>query len=448
MYRFIYQEIKNWSKKAARKPLVIFGARQIGKTFALKYSGENFFNSFHYINLEKSPNLHEIFEYDLNPLRIIEELEKKLKSKINTKTDLVIFDEIQTCPKAITSLKYFCEDMPELALASAGSLLGVKYGEASFPVGKIDLMNMFPMTFMEFLLGLGEEEYYSFIDKWEIGVRIPEFMHKDLFELWKQYLIVGGLPEIVLAYNKLKTNHLDAFNEVRKKQSEIINIHLADIARHCGPVNAMHIERVFSNVPEQLARNIDGNASKFVFKNVIPKLKGFAQLSGALDWLKASNLIIKVLIAKHGEQPIKANTQENHFKLFIYDVGILGALGNLDPINIVDYNYGTYKGYFAENFIAQEFSYEQGRSDQLYGWEENKSELEFIRTIAGRSIPVEVKSGFNTNARSIDVFAKKYNSPLKVIFSANNFSFDKERKVCKIPLYLSSKFAQIISQQV
>ncbi len=437
MRRLIYEQIKTWGLKPKRKPLIVLGARQVGKTYALKYCGEEFFQNYHYVNFEKNISLCEIFDYDLDPLRIIQELERKLKTKVNIKTDLLIFDEIQTCPKAITSLKYFCEDMPELALASAGSLLGVKYGEASFPVGKVDLINMFPMTFTEFLLGLDENEKYEFINAWQWGERIPEFMHKELFDLWKQYLVIGGLPEVISTYNQLKANQIDALTTIREKQSEIINVYMADMAKHCGSVNAMHIERVFSNIPEQLARRLDGNAPKFTFKNVVPKVKGYDQLSGAIDWLRASNLIIKVLIANHGEQPIKAYTEENRFKLFLYDVGILGALGNLDPITMMDYNYGTYKGYIAENFIAQEFSQELGRNDQLYAWEENKSEVEFIRTITGKQIPIEVKSGFNTKARSIDVFAKKYDSPYKIIFSANNFSYNSERKVCKLPIYLA-----------
>ncbi len=440
MYRSLVEKLQAWKLNKDRKPLILFGARQIGKTYLLNEFGEKFFKNYIYINFEKNPQMAEVFEQDLDPTRIVKELEFKFKKPFNKNEDLLIFDEIQAAPKAITSLKYFCEDMPELALCSAGSLLGIKHGESSFPVGKVDLLNMYPMSFAEFLLACDHKDYHDFLENFQRDTRLPDFIHEDLFRFWKIYLAVGGLPAVVSSFAENKEDLNLAFNKVRETQESIINIHLADIAKHCGKVNAMHIERVWNNIPNQLSKTQDGSAAKFKFKGVVPNLKGYSQLVGAIDWLLAAGLAIKVPIINHASLPLKAYVEESQFKLLMYDVGILGALASLDPAAIMDYQYGTYKGFFAENFVAQEFAFSSGRVDRLYSWQEAKSEVEFVREIETKVIPLEVKSGHNTRARSIDVFAKKYQSPYKVIFSANKVKIDSESNTHRYPLYMAYKF--------
>lgn len=256
----------------------------------------------------------------------------------------------------------------------------------------------------------------------------------------KIYFIVGGLPESILTFIEHKENLLNALNKVREKQEVLIKTHLADIAKHSGKENSMHIERIWSNIPSQLAREHDATAPKYKIKGVIPKVKSYSRLTGTIDWLEASGLILRMPIVNSGMLPLKAYSSENTFKLFIYDVGILGALSNLSPGVILNYDYGTYKGYFAENFIAQEFTTSLGTADKLYAWSEAQSELEFVREVNNKAIPIEVKSGWNTRSKSIRVFIEKYNPPYGVIFSARNFGIDKERKLHKYPIYLASKF--------
>lgn len=438
MYRTIIKKLNNWKKSLARKPLILLGARQIGKTYILNEFGNKNFKKVFYINFERDKRFKEIFDIDLNPKRIIQELEFSFKNQINKKEDLLIFDEIQTAPQALTSLKYFCEELPEMAICAAGSFLGIKHGESSFPVGKVDVLNMYPMSFEEFVLATEDLQVHEVIEKWEGNAPLPQIVHEELFHLWKIYLIVGGLPEAVHTYKKNKDELFNSFILVRNLQSEIINIHLADIAKHSGKVNSMHIERLWSNIPSQLAREQNGTAPKFKFKGIIPSVKGYERLVGAIDWLLATGLILKVPIVNSGELPFKAYAKENVFKLFVYDVGILGALSDLSPAVIYDYKYGTYKGYFAENFVAQEFTCSFGRPDKLYAWTEGKSEVEFLREVNKKAVPIEVKSGFNTSSRSLQVFMKKYKSPYGGIFHAGNFK--KGEIIYKYPLYTAYKF--------
>jgi len=238
-----------------------------------------------------------------------------------------------------------------------------------------------------------------------------------------------------------RENKDDLFNSlhlVRQKQKDLIRDYLADIAKHSGKQNAMHIERIWKNVPSQLAREQDGSASKFRFKGVVPGVKSYSRLAGGIDWLDASGLIIKVPIVNSGEIPFSAYTKENYFKLFCFDVGLLGAMSQLPPKAILDYDYGTYKGYFAENIVAQEFRC--AGTDNIYSWRERTAEVEFLREVSGNVLPVEVKSGRITQAKSLKVFAEKYNPKYKTIMSARNLNIDHVKRVHHYPLYLAAHF--------
>ncbi len=440
MKRNIDKQLRQWQKKEKRKPLVLLGARQIGKTHSLKQFGNDNFKNHFYINFERQKEYQQIFEKDLKPQRIISELEILFNQKIDIKTDLIIFDEIQDCPKAITSLKYFCEEVPKLAICAAGSLLGVNLSQSSFPVGKINSINMYPLSFFEFIEAIGEHFLFKYLTEWSNKEDFSEAIHQKTWELWKIYLIVGGLPEAILSYIEYKKNLITALHEVRKCQETLIQTHLADIARHSGKENSMHLERLWSNIPAQLAKEQNGSAPKFKFKGVISNLNSYERMSGTIDWLEAAGLILKVPIVNCGQLPFKAYTEENRFKLFVYDVGILGALSDLNPQLILNYDYGTYKGFYAENFIAQEFSCAEGRRDRLFAWKEGESEVEFLKEVSREVIPVEVKSGNNTRSRSIQIFQNKYNSSYKVIFCAKNFGSNDEKKLNRYPIYMAARF--------
>ena len=225
---------------------------------------------------------------------------------------------------------------------------------------------------------------------------------------------------------------------MRENQDNLLSTYIADIAKHSGKQNAMHIERLWRNVPAQLAREHDGSAGKFKFKGVIPGIKRYSKLAGGIDWLVSAGLIIKARIVNSGQLPFSAHTTENTFKLYVFDAGLLGALSDLPPKSIIEYEYGSYKGYFAENFAAQEFVCSGVK--ELYCWKEGSAEVEFLREINGNVLPVEIKSGWVTQAKSIKVFAQKYHPKYRAIFSANNLSLDSINKVHRYPLYLASRF--------
>jgi hypothetical protein len=438
MNRYLISELIKWKNARYRKPLILKGARQVGKTYLLEAFGKKYFSRSHLINFEKDEQVCQIFETDLNPKRIIQELCFKLDTSININQDLLIMDEIQNCPRALTSLKYFHEDLSDLAIVSAGSLLGIQLSDSGFPVGKVDFLSLFPMSFEEFLEGTGDIKSTTFMNTFNAEKTIPDVVHWHLWNQLKIYFVVGGLPEAVKTYANKKDNLFDALTDVRKKQENLITTYHADMAKHSGKQNAMHLERLWRNIPAQLAREQDRSASKFKFKNIIPGINRFSQLSGMIDWLKAAGLIIQVHIVNKGELPFSAYTKENSFKLYLFDVGILGAMSQLPAKTILEYDYGSYKGYYAENFVAQAFLC-SGVND-LYSWRERTAEVEFLREIDGKILPVEVKSGRITQAKSLKVFSEKYHPDYRTIISAKNLHVDTKNNVHRYPLYFASKF--------
>ena len=254
----------------------------------------------------------------------------------------------------------------------------------------------------------------------------------------KLYLVTGGLPEIVTALTGNRNDLFAALQEVRLLQTRLISNYVADMAKHCGKQNAMHLERLWRNVPAQLGRDQSGSAPKFVFRDVVPGITGYQRLAGAIDWLSAAGLIIRVPIANSGLLPFPAYEKDNFFKLFVFDVGILCALSQLPAKSVLDYNYGTYKGFYAENFVAQEFTACQGAN--LTCWREGRSEVEFLREVDGSVIPVEVKSGWVTQAKSLKVFCDKYHPPYSVVLSGHNMGYDLRMRKHYYPLYTASKF--------
>ncbi len=281
-------------------------------------------------------------------------------------------------------------------------------------------------------------QYYELLKNISMNDNIPEIAHSKLWEYLRQYFIVGGLPEVVQVFSDYKEDLFRGVENVRKIQTDLVRDYVADIAKHSGKQNAMHIERIWKNVPAQLAKEQNASAPKFRFKGVVPGVKSYPKLAGAIDWLIAAGLIIKVHIVNSAELPFSAFQKENQFKLFCFDVGILGAISKLAPKSIYKYDYGTYKGYFAENYTAQEFKY--SGIDQLYAWKENSAEVEFLVEVNGNAIPVEVKSGFVTQAKSLKVFVQKYSPDFRTIISAKNLKIDHENKIHQYPLYLAAHF--------
>ncbi len=435
MERALINQLNRWKDTLKRKPLILRGARQVGKTYLLKYFGQKSFKETYYFNFEKDESLQTIFEKNLNPVRILDELQFKKGVQFNLESDLVIFDEIQQCPKALTSLKYFNEEIPDLAIAAAGSFLGVVMNPESFPVGKVTFLDLNPLSFAEYLEANANKPILDLYHNHLLKKTVPLSAHESLWNYWKDYLIIGGLPEAVKTFRDNQDNRFSAFKMVRELQTGMIDMYVADIAKHSGKVNAMHIERVWKNVPTQLAKSLNDSSSKFIFKDVIPGIRGYERLVSPIDWLEKANLLIRTKIINKVQIPLMVFTKENIFKQYFFDVGLLGAMTGLDPKQILDYEYGTYKGYMAENFAAQELK-TMGITP-CYCWQGRTSEIEFLLETGNGIVPFEVKSGQVTQSKSLKVYEEKY-LPLKsVILSGKNISIKKTRNY--IPIYFASR---------
>jgi len=432
LQRTLYGKLCQWRKSGTRKPLLLQGARQTGKSYLLEHFAENEFESQFLFNFEKNPGLKEIFKNDLAPQRIIRELSLAADRSINPESDIVIFDEVQESPRAISSLKYFSEEMPELALAGAGSLLGVKLSNESFPVGKVEFLNLYPLSFTEFLQATGDELLLETLNACPIQ-NVPAIAHNRLWHLLKEYFVTGGMPQVVEEYLRLRATPVEARRRVRELQRGLLDSYYKDFAKHSGANNAIHIVAVFENIPMQLAGNLEGSVNRYKFKDVISGKKGFAALQGPIEWLVKAGLALKVKVCNRAEIPLEAFCKPNIFKLFIFDVGLLGSLLDLPVESILNDDYGIAKGYFAENFVAQELQ-TAGRRN-LYSWTERNSEIEFLITDNDVIVPLEVKSGLRTQAKSLQQYIRRYSPSKAVILSKKNFAKKSGSCIQYLPLY-------------
>ena len=439
MRRKILEKFEKWKVDPKRMPLLLFGARQVGKTYILEEFGKSFEN-FHLINFEKNKVAHNAFSGNLDPKTIIQKLEIDLKIQIQ-KDDLLIFDEIQECPTAITSLKYFCEDLPSQAVVAAGSLLGVRIVETSFPVGKVDMLYMQPMSFEEFLLAKQEEKLHQLLQETNLNEHKTNIAHERLWDIFKEYLIVGGMPKAVKEFTDNYDNLANAYDKAILEQEKIINAYYIDIGKYCGKENAMHIRRILENIPEQLAQRQDGNSGRYKFKGVIPRKDQYSELVGSIDWLEAAGLVHRVQLLEHIDQTLPAYSRENFFKLYIFDVGLLRYLSRLDYNQILQYDFGTYKGYIAENFVLQELIYASEGRKKFFSWSQNTAEIEFLLDSRQGITPIEVKSGGNLKSKSLYAYSKRYEPKSMVILSGRSITTDEY--LIKYPLYLSYKLPQL-----
>ncbi len=435
MKRDLYKSLLDWKSSPTRKPLLLQGARQVGKTYLLEDFGKNEFLKFHIFNFEQDKGLSHVFETDLNPNQILTDLSIHKGERISSKSDLVIFDEIQACPRALTSLKYFYESMPELPLCCAGSLLGVALSSESFPVGKVEFKNLFPMKFSEFLKALNEDLLIEALESSREASTISETTHQKLWGCLKEYYVTGGMPQVVSEYISMRDNRIEAMDNARKIQKGLIEGYYRDFAKHSGKTNSMHIVSVFEDVPMQLSKNVEGSVSRYQFKGVIPGKKGYAGLNGPINWLEKAGLIFKVKICNKAELPIESFCKNNLFKLYFFDIGLEGCMLELPVEAIIAQDYGITKGYFAENFTAQEFV--SSGVSKLYAWKERNSEIEFLRVLDGEIVPVEVKSGQRTQAKSLQQYQKKYAPQSAIIISGKTLNRDHTKVVKNYPLYMA-----------
>lgn len=430
MYRTIIADLLHWKKKKGRKPLLLTGVRQCGKTYIVEKFAREEFQSYVYVNFESADNLSGIFDYDFDVKRILTELERTFRTKITPGKTLLFFDEIQECPRAITSLKYFCESMRELHLICTGSLLGValKREQVSFPVGKVNRVQLYPMSFREFVIANGRDDLIDIFGEWPTDREIPKLYSVPLEKLLKEYYLVGGMPEAVKTW--VETHRVE---EVEEVQHEILSGYADDFSKHAPPAEVPKIRWIWDSVPVQLAKE----NNKFVFSHV-KKGKRSAELEDALRWLIDAGLVIQTELVEKPELPLSGFSDKTYFKVYLSDVGLLRARSGVSAETILNWDaqYIRYKGGLAENYVLNEL---RACGKEPFFWRSgNTAEVDFIFEDAGRIVPVEVKAADNTQAKSYKQFCKKYNPDLGFKLSLKNIAATRceDTVTISLPLYL------------
>lgn len=426
MKRKFNKRLIYWKDNNIFQPLMVIGARQIGKTHILRKFCEESFENYIYINFEEEKEYIQFFEESLKPEDIIRKIEVFRGEKIDIEKTVIFFDEIQACEKAVTALKYFNESKKDYKIVCAGSLLGVTINRqgSSFPVGKIYLEKMFPMDFEEFLLASGEEMLAEEIsDSYKKFKKMSEPLHKKALDLYRQYLCVGGMPAAVIEYVK-KGKDLMLFD--RNVHSNIIFSYLADMSKYTIGTQAVKTNQVYNSIPAQLAKE----NKKFTYKLVDERAKK-ENYETAIEWLLSSGLLLKSVKIDLPQPPLTAYQKPNYFKLFLSDVGLLTALSKLKFSEILLETSLIYRGILTENFVAQNLV---SKGIDLFYWEsKSMAEIDFILNIEGNIIPVEVKSSDNTKSKSLKTFNEKFNPTYSIRISTKNFGL--HQNIRSIPLY-------------
>lgn len=442
MERDIMKRLVEWKNSAERKPLLITGVRQCGKTYVCKEFGEQYFEDTAYFNFEGNKGLASVFEYDFDIERIIDELGNIIRGReiIPGKT-LVIFDEIQSCPAAVTSLKYFCENKRELHVVCAGSLLGVsiKRDNISFPVGKVDRLLMYPMSFSEFLRADGGEGIYKGVQKYDLDREIPELYTKALEKALKYYYIVGGMPEVVAKW--VETHN---FEQIEKLQDNILLDYSSDFAKHAPKADIPKLGWIWDSIPKQLAK--DNN--KFVFSHVKAG-KRSSELEDALEWLVDAGLVYRLELVTNPELPLAFCADASFFKIYMADVGLLRRKSGVSSKTIMEDSdlYKNFKGAFTENFVLTEL---KSQGIVPYFWRSgNTAELDFLFEHDDRIIPVEAKADIHTRAKSYRQFCKKYRPSLGFKFSMKNAGNNlvEDTVTYSVPLYMIWRVKSFLSER-
>ncbi len=427
------QDIRDWVRSGT-KPLIVTGARQVGKTFAVRETVTPLCRQLHLFNFEKQPSLAAIFAHDLHPLEIISKLAIAINRDINLQQDIIFFDEIQACGQALTSLKYFHEDLPAAKIIATGSYIGLMQG---FPVGKVATLEMFPLTFSEFLAAILDSG--PVFEAYRNSDYSPEAF-KIIWPLLLEYFYVGGLPEVVsLWVQKRRVAPVEGLGVVRSRLNELLNHYILDFGKYAER-NANHIVGLFNNIPYQLAQNIDSSVIKYKFKHVLPKKKSYAELEGPLLWLEQMRMLHRSFIVKNPALPLIPS--ESIFKAFVFDMGILATQLNLSYTEIANANF-DYKGFVAENFVALELK--AAGMKKIHSWQsQGDSEIEFLAPHpSGISIPIEVKSGKRTMAKSLETYRKMYRPPLAIKLVGSSGGTSGELRT--LPLYYAERIPGLIA---
>ena len=432
MKRFITEKLVKWKESKDRKPLILRGARQVGKTFILKEFGEKYYDSVAYFNFDHDDGLSSLFNNTKDPKRILEQLTLISGKKINPETTLIIFDEVQECPDALNSLKYFKEEAPSYHVVCAGSLLGIKLSKTSFPVGKVEFLDMYPMTFSEFLIADNLENLVTLMNETKEIKAFPKMFEDMLIEKLKTYYIVGGMPEVVYSW----VNDKD-IEKVNKIQKDILDSYENDFSKHVDSKEANKISLIWNGIPSQLARE----NKKFVYQ-VIKEGARAREYEGALNWLNDANLIAKCYLVSKCSFPLKAYEDLSSYKIYMNDVGLLRRMSNLDSKIILEGNklFEEFKGSFTENYVANVLNYLLNEAPHYYIF--NRNEIDFVIQKSNKVIPIEVKSDKSTNHNSLTKYNNMNDNEISFRFSLNNLN--KDGKIINVPLYFLEYIDNII----
>lgn len=432
MYRYAIEELYKWKEKKNRKPLIIEGARQVGKTWLMKEFGEKAYSHTVYINFDSNSTMAELFSTDLNIERIITGLELYSSQKIYADKTLIIFDEVQEVPRALSSLKYFYENAPQYQIICAGSLPGIALHQGtSFPVGKVDFLKLYPLSFKEFMMATGNERYVEVLEKQDYQT-VTTFKNVFINSL-KQYYYIGGMPEVVLHFSEYKD-----FNEVRAIQQRILNAYEQDFSKHAPNEIVPRIRMLWNSIPAQLTKE----NKKFIYGLVREGARA-KEFETALLWLSDCGLIHKVHRINAPGLPLKAYEDLKAFKLFILDVGLLSCMTGLRQKTLLEGNqlFKEFKGALTEQYVLQQLAAIPGISTYYYTNERNSSEIDFVIDNGEEIIPIEVKAEVNLMAKSLKVYRDKFSPDHCIRTSMSDYK--QEDWLLNLPLYAISEIKQI-----
>lgn len=434
MKRLVYDKLLAWKNKPdnKRKPLLLEGARQVGKSWLLEELGRNEFESIALINFEEDKQLSNLFDADFDTERILRSIEIASGMKLIPGKTLIIFDEIQSVSRGLLSLKYLYNNAPQYHIAAAGSLLGISlHKEDSFPVGKVEFIDIYPLSFEEFMVALGKDAMADNLHNidWELITAFKE----QYIDLLKQYYFVGGMPEVVASYVKEKD-----FVEVRSIQNDLLRSYDADFSKHPPLEIIPKIKMVWNSIPSQLAKE----NKKFIF-NAVKAGSRAKDFELAIEWLKQAGLLYKITRINNGTLPIDGFEDPDAYKLFTLDVGLLGAQSGLDAKTLIDGNaiFTQYKGALTEQYVLQQLLYDE--NIKIHYWIPNTgtAEVDFVVQLGGKVIPIEVKAEENLKAKSLKSFNEKYAPELSIRTSMSNFR--AEENLTNLPLYAISVLSKL-----
>ena len=434
MRRYIKEKLIEWKNRKDRKPLILKGARQVGKTYILKEFGEEQYENIAYFNFDHDETLKGLFLITKDTKRILEQLVFATGKVIKPEKTLIIFDEIQECPDALNSLKYFQEEANEYHIVCAGSLLGIKLSHTSFPVGKVDYLEMYPMTFTEFLLADNQDNLVDYMESITKIEKIPDIIFEQLNEKMKAYFIIGGMPEVVKVWVETKD-----IEEVTRIQKQILNGYENDFGKH---TNTSTMQSKISIIWESIVSQLAKENKKFLYQVAKDGARA-REYEDAVNWLNNSNIVNKIFNVTKPDFPLNAYTDLSSFKLYMSDVGLLRRKANLDSRIVIEGNrlFEEFKGALTENFILDMLLFKFEDRPNYYVFD--RHEIDFIIQYKNEIIPIEVKAGESTNNTSLTKFNEVNDNKISIRFSTKNL--DKSGKILNVPIFMAEYVDKLIS---